>query len=285
MSGYYFPMIQAQKSFLVFSDLDGTLLDYSTYSKEEALPALQRLDELGVPLIIVSSKTRFEIEPLLDLPNMSRTFITENGSAIFFHQEIHIQTGRPQHTCGSYTLIRLGMAYSDVLKALDDAQRETGIRVRGFSDMSPEEIADITGLDPESAVRARHREFSEPFLFSGSSDELRILISSLEYNGLTCTQGGRFWHAHGRCDKGMAARETLKIFTDTFPGTAWTTVGLGDSPNDIPLLETVDIAVVIMRHDGSYMDYAASAHQKLILSPGIGPDGWNRVLLHLLKTD
>jgi len=277
-------MATSRKSFLVFSDLDGTLLDYSTYSKEEAIPALKKLEERNIPLVIVSSKTRFEIEPLLDLPNMRRTFITENGSAIFFDEEMKINTDHRVIQCGSYNLIRLGMAYPDVLKALGKAQRETGIRVRGFSGMSPAEIANYTGLDLDSAERARHREFSEPFLFCGSSHELQTLISALGDHGLTCTRGGRFWHALGRCDKGMAARVTREIFATSFPSTSWITVGLGDSPNDLSLLETVDIAIVVKRHDGSSMDYSRSENQRLIQAPGIGPAGWNAVMLDLLKT-
>jgi len=45
-----------------FTDLDGTLLDFHTYSFNPALPALEHLKAHEVPLIICSSKTRAEIE-------------------------------------------------------------------------------------------------------------------------------------------------------------------------------------------------------------------------------
>jgi mannosyl-3-phosphoglycerate phosphatase len=47
---------------LIFTDLDGTLLEQATYSFEAALPALQALRERNIPLIICTSKTRAEIE-------------------------------------------------------------------------------------------------------------------------------------------------------------------------------------------------------------------------------
>ena len=68
---------------LVFSDLDGSLLDHDTYSHAAAAPALQRLDQHHIPLILVSSKTRVEIERLRSDLNNSHPFISENGAAVF----------------------------------------------------------------------------------------------------------------------------------------------------------------------------------------------------------
>ncbi|MGB9606864.1 MAG: hypothetical protein ACPL88_13400, partial [Bryobacteraceae bacterium] len=46
----------------VFSDLDGTLLDTARYDFTPALPALAALRRHGFPLVLVSSKTRAEME-------------------------------------------------------------------------------------------------------------------------------------------------------------------------------------------------------------------------------
>ena len=50
---------------LVFTDLDGTLLDHETYSFELALPAIDVLKEKNIPLIFCTSKTRAEIERIV----------------------------------------------------------------------------------------------------------------------------------------------------------------------------------------------------------------------------
>jgi predicted mannosyl-3-phosphoglycerate phosphatase (HAD superfamily) len=52
-------------NFLVFTDLDGTLLDHHSYSCEEAMPAVRALAEAGFPLIFNSSKTAAEIKKRL----------------------------------------------------------------------------------------------------------------------------------------------------------------------------------------------------------------------------
>ena len=68
---------------LVFTDLDGTLLDHESYSFEPALPALAVLKEKNIPLVLCTSKTRAEIELFrIQLKNI-HPFISENGGAIF----------------------------------------------------------------------------------------------------------------------------------------------------------------------------------------------------------
>lgn len=48
--------------YVVFTDLDGTLLDSETYSCEKSLAMINRLKESGTPLIFCSAKTRVEQE-------------------------------------------------------------------------------------------------------------------------------------------------------------------------------------------------------------------------------
>lgn len=45
---------------ILFTDLDGTLLDHESYEWKEAKPALDLCKERRVPIILVSSKTRAE---------------------------------------------------------------------------------------------------------------------------------------------------------------------------------------------------------------------------------
>jgi len=277
--------MHTHKDLLVFTDLDGTLLDYHTYSKEAALPALRSLQEHDIPLVIVSSKTRAEIELMLDLPCMSQVFIVENGSAIFFRRELGLDPGDDTEPFGEYEAVILGMRYGKVLDILKQTSRECGVRVRGFSDMDIPEIASLTGLDIESAARAKQREFSEPFLFEDDPSRLSAFIERLEEKGLSATTGGRFHHVLGRCDKGRAAKKVVDVYKKSHPGTARQIVALGDSANDIPLLESADVAVIVRRHDNSCMDYTPGHTQEVIKPAGIGPVGWNEAVLDLIRRE
>jgi len=84
-----------RRQLVVFSDLDGTLLDHDTYSFDDARPALERLGHAGVPLVLCTSKTRAEVEPLREALDNDSPFIVENGGAImipdgYFSVEIDV---------------------------------------------------------------------------------------------------------------------------------------------------------------------------------------------------
>ncbi len=50
--------MNGMKKLIIFTDLDGTLLDLHTYSFEKSLPGLGLLRQKNVPLVFCSSKTR-----------------------------------------------------------------------------------------------------------------------------------------------------------------------------------------------------------------------------------
>ncbi|MFY9398425.1 MAG: HAD-IIB family hydrolase [Desulfomonilia bacterium] len=269
---------------LVLTDLDGTLLDFFTYSFEAALPALNLLGERGVPVVIVTSKTRAEIEPLLEsLPLISKLFVTENGSAVHLDRRFPIPRGLPVELRAGYRVVLLGRRYEEVLDALDRAASSCGVRVTGFRDMSALEVAGLTGLGIEGAARAKDREFSEPFVFEGSEAELRCLKEALAGSGMNCLEGGRLYHALGRSDKGLAARLVIDLFRSMPGAYRWRSVALGDGPNDLAMLKSADVAVIVRRPDGTWVDYDPPTGQRVLRTLGVGPAGWNEAMTELLE--
>ena len=74
-------MAAAAPPLLVFTDLDGTLLD-DAYGFAGAEPALAQLAEQHIPLILATSKTRAELTGLAaQLPGVPG-LIFENGAGI-----------------------------------------------------------------------------------------------------------------------------------------------------------------------------------------------------------
>ena len=67
---------------IVFTDLDGTLLDHETYRFDAALPALETLAARGVPLVLATSKTAAEIGPIRQALGRDVPAIVENGGGI-----------------------------------------------------------------------------------------------------------------------------------------------------------------------------------------------------------
>ena len=256
---------------IVLTDLGGTLLDHHSYSFAAAEPALQRLKALGVPVVIVTSKTRAEVARLADRLESPHPYVLENGALVSV----------PEGYFGDNAsdLIRLSPSYDELCGWLADQRTKNGYRLRGFSDLDAAGVAEVTGLSLADAALAKARDGSEPFLWDDSPEALAALTQAIEDKGWRLMQGGRFYHLLGQTDKAFAAEHVLSHYRRVM-GDVFTTVALGDSPNDLPLLKMADKAVVIRRHDGSWM--RADVPGDKIQTDGIGPVGWNEAVGSIL---
>jgi len=266
------------RQFLIFSDLDGTLLDHKTYSFEEAKPALNALKLRDIPLIFCSSKTRPEIEMYRELTGNDHPFISENGGGIYVPQDYETNSFDYDTKTDGYKVIVLGTQYDTLVAVLNSVSQDTGIKVRSFSEMKISEISEYTGLDPSLAELSKMREYDEPFIILGNDEAAECIKQEIIGRGFNYTQGSMFHHIMGKNDKGKAVKRLVPIFKRRFPELS--SAGLGDSLNDLPMLEAVDIPILVQKPDGKY-DQRISI-DKLVHADGVGPVGWNRSVLELL---
>lgn len=266
------------KKYLVFTDLDGTLLDHETYSYEPALPALGRLNELAIPVIINSSKTEAEIKDLRAELDNNHPFIVENGAAVCIP---HGYFDDSETTSSLLDVHRFGPDYRDLCEILTRLRSETDYRFRGFADLDVTELVKVTGLSPENAVLAKQRHCSEPLLWEDTEQALQKLTKELSRYKLTTVSGGRFIHVMGEVDKAKAMNWLLNKYIASWPKTRWVTIALGDSPNDRQMLKRADIAVVIPANQGAPMVIENSEH---VLRPAKkGPEGWRDAIEEILN--
>ncbi len=265
---------------VIITDLDGTLLDSQSYSFEAGLPALQLIRERQIPLVACSSKTRAEIEYYRERFGNSDPFISENGGALFVPGGYFEWNALPapvvEEQDQKYRIVRLGAKYADLRRVVSELQDE-GFGIWGFGDMSPEEIALLTGLPENEAIMAQKREFDEPFLFNGDDAAREKLIRAVKEKGFNITRG-LFYHILGRSDKGKAVRILIEMYRNKFGNIR--TIALGDSPNDLPMLKSVDQPVVVEKKSGGYDRCFADEGFKQ--AKGIGPEGWNAAIMELL---
>lgn len=237
---------------LVFSDLDGTLLDKQTYSWAPAAHAIRALEERGIPLILSSSKTLSEISETGSSLGSADPFIFENGAGTALPPGVFPALDGLVERQG-WRIKLFGGDRAHVLKVLQ-RRRELGDRLEGFADWTAEEVAAVTGLNIESAARAKDHLATEPFLWRDEEDKWPIFAAAIELEGLTLVRGDRFWCAMGRFDKADALRWLCALYRDQDPDTKFVSVALGDSPNDVGMPEAADIAVVVNSDDAQRMD-------------------------------
>ncbi len=236
---------------VVFTDLDSTLLDRDTYELGEALDALNLLKKLKIPVIAVTTKTFPEC---LAYKNFLNGVIYESGCGVFW-QNRHF---------------KFGSSYESVIKDIEKLKEE--IPIIGFNELSVKDISELTGLPPHMAELAKKREFTEPILLlaEGKADELKLKAQKLGYKLL---KGGRFYHLIPQnCGKDKAVKWMKERF---FPNAK--TVGLGDSPLDLPFLKVVDIAAIIPKKDGSYALELKGALKATLSAPA----GWKEIIFKL----
>jgi mannosyl-3-phosphoglycerate phosphatase len=162
---------------------------------------------------------------------------------------------------------------------LDSIKRDTGLNLRGFSEMTIEGLSEVSGLSRELAELAMMREYDEPFRIYGNENDKERVKREIIGRGFKHTEGGIFHHIMGDNDKGRAAKILISLFKHKFPSLK--TIGLGDSFNDLPMLEAVDVPILVKKPSGQ-CDPRINV-PNLVFAQGIGPEGWNNAILNFLE--
>ncbi|OKY25151.1 mannosyl-3-phosphoglycerate phosphatase [Thalassotalea sp. PP2-459] len=269
-----------KNTYLIFSDLDGTLLDHETYSWQAAKPTLLALKAADIPLILNTSKTFVELEELRNDLALSTPFIVENGAAIYIPINYFDKHPEDAFQQGNYWVKTFCQPRSYWLSLLKNVAFEYQQYFTGFSQLTVNELVALTHLSEQQAKNALQREFSEPLHWYGTHKQRKAFIDLMSDYGANVLQGGRFLHISGVCDKGLAQHWLAERYREQYPASDITTIALGDSDNDIAMLETADIAVQIRspKHDFP----ALERQSKAIQSDEYGPKGWAETLTHLL---
>jgi mannosyl-3-phosphoglycerate phosphatase len=268
---------------IIYTDLDGTFLDENNHSFLESLPALRAVKERDIPVVFFSSKSRAEVEHIRKATQVNDPFIVESGHAIlvpqgYFSFSIESSTSRD-----GYVIVEIGEPYSKLVKIFRKLSKDfPELRVVGFSDLTVKELALECGLTLTEAQRAKEREYTEPFRFSNTSpDRAQAFLQRIKQTGLQFSIEGRYHHLQSNIDKGMSVRFLNEMFSRA--DGPITTIGIGDSPSDAPMLSSVLMPIIIKRPSGIHDSKLRAQFSRARLSERIGPQGWADEVMRLLK--
>lgn len=212
------------------------------YSWEAARPAIERLELSEVPWILVTNKTRAEVELWRRQLGNRHPFIVENGAAAFvprgyFQFQVPGSTERD-----NYEVLEWGKRYGHIVSCLEEASRHSRCPVRGFHEMTAEEISFACDLPLEQAALAKLREYDEPFLILDLKN-VGQLLHAIERLGLRWTKGRRLFHITDEGDKARAVIALQQLFERAYGPVE--TIGLEDVANDAPFLKVVTVPVLV----------------------------------------
>jgi len=263
---------------VIITDLDRTFLGAQDYDYEPLRPAVRALKRWRIPIVFCTSKTRAEVEELRRDLAIRDPFIVENGGAVYVGRRYFPFPVDGASVRGHYLAVEQGVSYRALAEALDRTEQETGCEIERFGKMSVSDVAHVTALPRSKARLAKAREFDEPFRFVTASPSKRaaFLRRLRRCPGIRVTRGGRFFHATGLGDKGLAVRTIKSLFRRLRRSVRF--VGLGDSPNDLPMLRSVDVPILLRGPDGRYDRSITAALPTVLRSPAAAPLGWMAVL-------
>ena len=319
------------KNKVVFTDIDGTLVDINTaeYGKKTN-ELIGIMKEKNIPLVLTSAKTRIEQDKIRDDLGLSDPFIVENGGAIVIpkgyfsdsaikgieyplreteeiekdyrytncetrhlieteqKETIHDNTTtQTPKTISKVITIELGKSSDDIRAKLSDIRRKYNINFKGVADISIEELSNLASMTKEQAKRMVQRNYGETILQIQSDDVARF-INYAQEAGMKVIHGGRFLDVTIGTDKGIAVEILRRLFKNKYSNDV-TFFGIGDSTNDIPMLNLMDFSILVQRPDKSWLNYKGtktknSANNKSvsnnnhIMINGIGPHGWENAI-------
>ncbi|MBF0265352.1 MAG: HAD-IIB family hydrolase [Gammaproteobacteria bacterium] len=274
---------------IISTDLDGTLLDHHTYSYQSAMPAIKKSLSKGIPIIFNTSKTLPETIDVQKEIGVSSPFIIENGAAVYLPKTLyreltdHIKSKSCREDY-QYFYNSLGIKREKILDHLSKLKTEFNYDFTGFSELSDKQLMALTGLELIQAQNAKARSFSEPVIWEDSAVQLKNFKMQLKQVGLKVLKGGRFYHIQGHNNKGKALIWLKNLYQKFYHNIDASydvkVIALGDSENDVDMLNCSDIPVIIRSNNHK----APSVnHKQQIISNNIGPLGWNNEVLNILN--
>ena len=270
-------MPDLREPLLILTDLEGTLLESHTYDWQPAIPWLERLNEAGAPVILCSSKTAAEmvqIQKEIGLEGLP--FIAENGAVIQLDADWQDDAHFPRLIAGT--------PQQEIMQILAQLREAEGFKFTTFSDVDEHTISDWTGLNNAHAALARQQEASETLIWRDSDARMSDFAARLGALGLLFIQGARFWHVlDQRGDKAQAAIFLLNKYQQR-EGKRRTTLGLGDGPNDAPLLDVVDYAIVVKGLNREGVRLRRNDPQRVYRTVQEGPAGWSEGMAHFFPS-
>ena len=273
--------ISSNSKFLIFSDLDGCFLDHHDYQYTHSIDQARTLEDIGIPLIFNSSKTRSEITLLCTEIGNHHPFIIENGAAVLIPENYFNFRPKDRTSSAQYEMFQLTRKKGYWLECIASLKSDFRGDFVSFQDLSLADVMDLTGLVKGAAIAAMERQFSEPVMWLGSQISKTKFINSLQRKGATVTQGGRFLSVGGNCDKGRALKWLRDLYAANNSIKSVDDLAIGDSENDLPMLEAAMEAVLI-RSPGHKFPTVNRA-DGLYKSKTFGPRGWTEEVSSWLK--
>ena len=251
---------------IIFTDLDGTLLDRDTFKFDKILGYLKDLILKDIYIIPNSSKTRQEIEVFNKELDENLSYVVENGAAIYNLNLIN--SGFPEK-------ISLSREIDEILKVFENnISNKLSSKCKFIKNLDIKKQIKVLGLPKEKIKASLNREYSIPLLFEGSKSDKTELFKSVNDIGLSLQEGGRVINLCDKVSKSQAMKNVVKVFKKVTKEKLFT-IGVGDNYNDLDMLKNSDIPCLFFNDKFTLEKININ---NCLVSKKPAPEGWKEVV-------
>ena len=250
---------------LIFTDLDGSLLDRDTFKFDEIKDYLNQLLSKGIIIIPNTSKTEKEILKFSTELGSSLPYISENGSAI--NGLDLLNSNLPKE-------LILGREKENLIKIFEKSvPADLQNKCKWLSEMDKKKQSLIFGLEDENLKIALERKYSIPFIFEGTKSEKKKLSTIVKKKGLALQEGGRVINLTDKVNKAKALQIFVRFFKKNNKNVK--TIAVGDNFNDLDMLKMCDFPCLVFNDKFTLDEIPIN---NLITTNKPSPEGWADVI-------
>jgi len=230
-------------------------------------------------VVITSNRTRSELEFYRKKLAITHPFISENGGCAFIPLDYFNFPFLYSDINETYKTIELGLPYVEFRKILKSVEHRLNCKLRGFGDMSADEISEICEIPIEEAKLAKVREYEEPFMLEDIERKDEV-IDCIRWAKVNIRKEGKLYYITGDNDKGKAIKLLTSLYEKEY-GTILT-VGIGRKEEDISILKQCKVVALLPLSDGTHASIKIENKTvEKIEEPG--PEGWRKAVLDVVS--
>ena len=155
---------------LIFTDLDGSLLDHDNFEFQDIKDFVLKCLDKGIKIIPNSSKTKIEIELFFNQLGKELPYISENGAAV---HNLDLLNANLKLKDNSIILSRSIKEILEIFKT--KVPLEFREKCDFIEDMTKDKQMQTLGLNHKYLPLALNRDYSLPLIFNGSQKRLSLI--------------------------------------------------------------------------------------------------------------
>ncbi|MBU0520446.1 hypothetical protein KJ564_16070 [bacterium] len=270
-----------EKHVIVFTGVEGALLQFGSFDIKEILHALDHLQRDSIPLIITSDRTIPETTAIIRHLNLTYPFIAECGAALAIPSGCFRTEFNYHRKLDDWFIIEFGLPAYDIYKAISEIRQKHNLKFECLIELEDGDVDEQKApLTQQQFELCCQREYSVAIRIHADDDSRDNFIAQIEDLHLRIKEKDDSSIITADHDEGSAMRFLTQIYREEYNSDEIVTIGIGATWMDAPMLYTVDEPVLVRQADGLFDGRIGRRNMKFTRYPG--QIGWNQALITLL---